>query len=114
MDYRSRIFKEIDEGDWGTLSEAQRTSAWVQRERNRYKRLASGHRFDVMVLPVQQRSISVDRVSRITSARFIADELRQRTGKTVTTLIFWPITLRSPRHYSSVLPFIIHYGFTCR
>jgi len=69
----------IKSNEWKTMPTAAKTSFWVQNEKNRLLELFDGQNFDLMILPTQEKNISIDRVSRLSFSRFIAEELRQKT-----------------------------------
>ncbi len=79
----SRVRTELlglKDNKWETRPTVAKTSAWIQNEKSEYQQLFGSQGFDLMVLPVQENLISVDRVSRLSFSRFIAEELRQKTG----------------------------------
>ncbi|MET0026042.1 MAG: hypothetical protein ABW101_00275 [Candidatus Thiodiazotropha sp.] len=65
---------------WDSLPVLTESDFWYQKEKKRFDDLAQGSRYDVIVLPIQEFTASVDRVSRLLSARYLADELAKRTG----------------------------------
>jgi len=85
-DFRARFLRtkiHNKKSDWVTLPEEQTKSAWYQKEKSLYEKISNGKMFDILVLPLQELHPSVDRVTRLMSARYIADEIRNRTRLTV-------------------------------
>lgn len=82
-DFRKRFFVSHKTKKWETLPKEQTASVWYQKEKRLYNDISEGKTFDTLVLPIQEQRTSVDLVTRIMSARFIADEIRSRTSQNV-------------------------------
>lgn len=82
-EFRSRLlFIGIDE-TWATYPTLPKESNWYQKEKERYRDLSKGKKYDLIVLPVQESRPGADRVSRLTIAKFVADEIRRRSDISV-------------------------------
>ncbi|VAW93559.1 hypothetical protein MNBD_GAMMA21-3064 [hydrothermal vent metagenome] len=86
LDFRIRFFSlknNVKGQNWDTLPEEQSKSVWFHKEKALYQKISKDKSYDILVLPLQEYRPSLDRVTRISSARYIADEIRNRTSKSV-------------------------------
>ncbi len=78
-DYAEDFFLLEEKGMDGECN-ATRIGNWEQAEINRSLQFIEDKKYDILVLPIQEREPRTDRVGRLLSSRLIAHEIEKQTG----------------------------------
>lgn len=65
------------------LPDEPRSSPWIAREQELFRDVVAYHHYDVLVVPLQVRSPSVDRIARSLMTRMLSEQIRTRSKLTV-------------------------------
>jgi hypothetical protein len=80
-DFRQVFFRQDNHGNIDSI--APKSKSWQRTEVTRHKNSIANSSYDYIVLPVQESNPFNDRVGRLMSSRWIANEIERQTGKMV-------------------------------
>ncbi len=82
--YRGTFFEDHESVNaWKSLPKTDGKSFWDVNQRRRLHSAIKRNHYDIVVLPLQQKTITYDKSARLLVARFLADDISQRTKKKV-------------------------------
>ncbi|MEM7194679.1 MAG: hypothetical protein AAF402_07000 [Pseudomonadota bacterium] len=84
VEFRKEFYGELQRGGkWDSLPDDSKSLFWSENEA-RLIRSALGHKkFDLIVVPVQQSIISLDKTARLTISRIVAEKIAAGTSNSV-------------------------------
>ena len=74
-------------------------SEWIERDKSLFRGLLAGHRYDILVLPVETDGPSFDRIERSMMTRYLSQRTAERTGQRLPdpTLLARALDVRARR-----------------